>query len=77
MFQIYYYGYAQYSFRNSHLYSRPHGMVSPHLTVGIRERLAKNGVHWQNPGTSSSSGKANEPTRDILPEYGLPRKGSN
>ena len=54
------------------------GKVSPHLSVGgDAKRLAKNGVHWQTQRTSTSLRKANEPTRYILPEYGLPRKGSN
>ena len=41
------------------------------------ERLAKNGVHWQTLGTSTSTRATNEPTRDILPEYGLSCKRSN
>jgi hypothetical protein len=40
-------------------------------------KLAKKGVHWQTLATSKSREKSNEPTRDILPEDCLPRKGAN
>jgi hypothetical protein len=42
-----------------------------------RGKLAKNGVHWQTLVTSKSREKSDEPTRDILPDDCLPRKGAN
>jgi hypothetical protein len=50
------------------------GGVTPLKRGGVEEKLVKNGVHWQTLGTSTSLRAANEPTRDILPEYGLSRK---
>jgi hypothetical protein len=51
--------------------------ITPLKRGGVEEKLAKDGVHWQTLGTSKSLRAANEPTRHILPEYGLSRKRPN
>ena len=50
--------------------------ITPVKRGGV-EKLAKNGVHWQTLGTSTSTRATNEPTRAILPEYGVSCKRSN
>ncbi|HSG41906.1 MAG TPA: hypothetical protein VLA72_02015, partial [Anaerolineales bacterium] len=54
----------------------PPGIGTTPVKRGGVEKLVKNGVHWQTLRTSTSERAANEPTRDILPEYGLSRKGA-
>jgi hypothetical protein len=51
--------------------------VSSHLNVVDAKGLEKRGVHWQTLRTTTSERGANEPTRTILPEYGLSCKRTN